>query len=372
MNGKYSYYVTENVNNTQLLRHWDTVCDDIQNLSFTQKNEWFNAHLESDIEKELYFCFVVLLCDEKAVAIFPMQYSQLSRFGLSLNAWQILSPNELNLNDLVFSSAKDAEAILAQLIKYLNTEQKRPWDILALQHCRQGGAVDAAISQNKPPRFLTLKNSRSDYLVCESTQNNSVTKLSSKFKRNIRRLKKKLQQKGELSIHMNKGEEQLAEAFEEFIELESSGWKGSQKTSLLHDKKLQSFYRSLLEKFGDSNACVIHTMKLDGRAIASQLSVITDGTYNMLKIAYDEEYKLLAPGSILIDETVSFFSNDETVNKVSFVTGGGWQQKWSPETLYVAHHSIYNGTMKGNLCYLLGKGQDYLRLINNYIKSKRH
>ena len=309
--------MNEDCNDEQLLKYWNEVCQNVKDISFVQNIEWFNAYLKSDLESSFYFCFVVFLRDENPVAVVPLQYRITSRFGLSLKTWWILSPRELCLNDLVFGPTEADQNIIAHLRKYLNSRQNLPWDLLELKHCRQGGSVDMAISQNRPFRSVTILDRYSEYLICKSELDNSVVKLSSKFRRNIRRLWKKLREKGELTIHLYKDPGQLGEAFGEFLEVESSGWKGDSKTSLKHDKSLRSFYQSMVETFGKNGSCVIHTMKLDGRPIASQFVVISGDSYNMLKIGYDEEFKSMGPGALLLDETVRIFSNENTINSIS-------------------------------------------------------
>jgi len=371
MDNKYSYYVTEDCDDSRLLKYWNKVCKNIKETSFVQRNEWFNAYLKSNLKSSSYYCFIVFLRNEKPVAVIPLQRHITNRFGFTFIAWQILSPNELCLNDLVFISTEANTNIFDHLIEYLNSRQDLPWDLLELKYCRQGGSVDVAISLKKPPRSVTIIDNSSKYLLCKSGIDNSIEKRSSKFKRNIRRLWKKIRQKGEITTHLYKDPSQLDEAFNEFLEVESSGWKGESKTALIHDKRLQSFYRSILETFGRNGACIIHTMKLNGRPIASQFSVIAGETYNMLKIGYDEEFKSESPGALLIDETVRVFSNDNNINTISFVTGSSWSDKWLPENLYVANHYIYNKTIKGNACYFFEKGKNYLRLLKNNIKQQR-
>jgi hypothetical protein len=318
-----------------------------------------------------YFCFVVFLHDDKPLAIFPLQYLITSRFGFCLKTWRIFWPHDLGINDLIFNPDIEEKNIIVELKKYLNNRQDLPWDLLQLQDCLQDGSVDVAISQSRPSRSVTVLHHYSKYLVCKSNLDNSVERLSSKFKKNLRRLWKKLREQGEVTTHIYKDSEQLDEAFSEFIEVESSGWKGDSKTSLKYDKGLRSFYQSMLETFGKSGSCVIHTMKLDGRPIASQFAVISGKSYNMLKIGYDEEFKSIGPGALLLDETVRVFSGDDAIDSISFVTGGSWSDIWSPEVLYVNNHYIYNGTVKGNICYFIEKNKQYLRSLKNYINNKR-
>ena len=73
--------------------------------------------------------------------------------------------------------------------------------------------MDVVISQNRAFRSATISDRYSDYLVCKSEPDNSVAKPSSKFRRNVRRLWKKLREKGELTTHLYQEHDQLGEAF---------------------------------------------------------------------------------------------------------------------------------------------------------------
>ena len=154
MDDIYGFYVTEDCNDDQLLKYWSKVCQNIKDVSFVQKIEWFNAYLKSDLESSSYYCFIVFFHNEKPVAVIPLQHHITNRFGFTLKAWQILSPNELCLNDLIFSPTEENQNIIVQLIKRLNSVQDLPWDLLEFKHCRQGGSVDVVISQNRAFRSL--------------------------------------------------------------------------------------------------------------------------------------------------------------------------------------------------------------------------
>ena len=370
MRGAYQYYVTEDSGDEQLKAYWDEVFQTIKESSFVQRYEWFDAYLKSELDSSFYYCFVVFLREQRPVAVFPLQYRITSRFGLPLRTWWILPPRELMLNDFVFDPSEENRGILDHLVKYLNTRHEQPWDLLQLKHCREGGAVDGAIISSRPARCVSFFGHYSKYLPCNDEVDNSIAKCSAKFRRNLRRLWKKFREKGEVTTHFYQDISELDSAFEEFIEVESAGWKAESKTALKYNDSLRSFYQAIVDAFGKNGNCVIHTMKLDGRPVASQLSVISGSTYNMLKIGYDEEFRAIGPGTLLLDETVNFYSKEDTIDTVSFVTSSAWADKWNPEMSYVDDHFIYSRTLRGLVCYFIEKSKTYLKLLSRH-KEKR-
>ena len=368
---KYSYYTTSNEKDERLLHYWKVVCDGINTLSFVQRKEWFDAYLKSEIKKNCYYCFVVMLDNDKAIAIFPMQYCHIKKFGISLNVWQILSPDELGVNDLIFNPNSLNVNYISHLIYYLNNKQTLPWDRLELKNCPQGGAVDTELLKHNTFRIMSEVAHSSDYLNCTNQGDNSVINHSAKFKRNLRRLRRKLNECGMITTCLCDDCKQLSDAFDEFMDVESSGWKGENNSALIQDLKLQSFYRQIINTFGQTNSCFIYTLKLDGQAIASQLCIVTGETYNMLKIGFDEKYKAYSPGALLIENTVNMLIDQTNINKISFVTGGGWQRKWAPETIFLSNHCICNGTLKGIICYLLDWEKSKVKTTKHYLFYKR-
>jgi CelD/BcsL family acetyltransferase involved in cellulose biosynthesis len=93
------------------------------------------------------------------------------------------------------------------------------------------------------------------------------------------------------------------EAFEEELEaglrLEASGWKGQEGTAILSSPAMASFYRDIARDALEHGELRFSTLRLDGRLVAFDLAVLSQRRYFLLKTAYDESVRRLAPGLVL-------------------------------------------------------------------------
>jgi CelD/BcsL family acetyltransferase involved in cellulose biosynthesis len=72
-------------------------------------------------------------------------------------------------------------------------------------------------------------------------------------------------------------------------------------------------------------------MRLDGRAVATQLAVECAGKFWLLKIGYDEDYSDCSPGMLLMLETLKYAS-DAGLESYEFLgTAEAWTRRWTEQ-----------------------------------------
>jgi hypothetical protein len=123
-------------------------------------------------------------------------------------------------------------------------------------------------------------------------------------RKGMRRLRARLEEAGALEHVAVMDGEALPSAVEAFLALEASGWKGRAGTALAARADTAAFARRL---FGGADGPVrarADLLTLDGRPIAASLALVCGGTAHLLKTAYDESLRRLAPGLVLEDAIV--------------------------------------------------------------------
>jgi CelD/BcsL family acetyltransferase involved in cellulose biosynthesis len=83
------------------------------------------------------------------------------------------------------------------------------------------------------------------------------------------------------------------------LELEARGWKGRAGTAILSSQETARFYHSLAMRFHAAGKLRLSGMLVDGRLAAFDFSILHAGRLYLLKTAYDEVYRRLAPGLVL-------------------------------------------------------------------------
>ena len=86
---------------------------------------------------------------------------------------------------------------------------------------------------------------------------------------------------------------------EEGLALEASGWKGRAGTAMLAAEATARFYREVARAFHAAGQLRLSALRVDGRLVAFDLALLHERRYFLLKTAYDEELRSLAPGLVL-------------------------------------------------------------------------
>lgn len=123
----------------------------------------------------------------------------------------------------------------------------------------------------------------------------------SKRRREFRRLRGKLEQRGTVTLERATTPLDVLARFEEFLLLETRSWKGRKGTSLQLLKKTAAFARQSVYEMALAGRCEIYTLRLEENSVAALVLFCVNGWYYPWKIAFAEEHKDASPGLILVD-----------------------------------------------------------------------
>jgi len=126
--------------------------------------------------------------------------------------------------------------------------------------------------------------------------------------KDLRRRRRRLEEAGTLTVERATEGAALEQALEDFLGLEAAGWKGEAGTALRSRPRTEAFARALFRSQGGREvgpvAVRADLLRLDGRTVAASLALVSGGTAHLLKTAYAEDLRALAPGLVLEDAIV--------------------------------------------------------------------
>jgi hypothetical protein len=131
--------------------------------------------------------------------------------------------------------------------------------------------------------------------------------------RELRRQWRKLDRLGELSYNVARQPADIRLRMEEFLLLEAAGWKGRGRTAMINDRYRAAFAREAISNLAETDGVRIHTLDLDGRAIASMIVFMTGGEAYTWKTAYDEAFARYSPGKLLVAELTEWHLDDANI-----------------------------------------------------------
>jgi CelD/BcsL family acetyltransferase involved in cellulose biosynthesis len=200
--------------------------------------------------------------------------------------------------------AREPEAAAVAFLAHLRREPG--WDVLRLTDVPEGGAgwcLDEAARAAGLPRGA-WESLRSPYVPLPDSWEAYQRTLSSRFKANCRRRRRKLEARGRVEVERVEGGLELEARLEEGFMLEASGWKGRRGTAMAQDGRTRGFYAELAREAGYAGRLALYFLRLEGRAVAFQYGLRHGGRYFLLKPGYDESLGECSPGQLLMEEVL--------------------------------------------------------------------
>ena len=166
--------------------------------------------------------------------------------------------------------------------------------------------------------------------------------LSKSHLREMRRQTKLLSAQGTLSYNVARQPEEIRLRMEEFLALEASGWKGRKRSAMVNDRLRAAFAREAITNLAEADAVRIHTLDLDGQAIASMVVFIMAGEAYTWKTAYDERYARFSPGKLLMADLTEWHLDDANIERTDScaapdhpIMSRFWQEREAMGTLVI-------------------------------------
>ncbi len=141
-----------------------------------------------------------------------------------------------------------------------------------------------------------------------------MREVAGKRRKELARLLRRLQEKGEVSFKSATSIPDVRNAVETFLTLEGRGWKGERGTALVCNPVLATFTRTALRRMAGLSRCRVNTMLVDGKPVAIGLVLLSRDQAYFWKIAFDEEYSFCSPGAQLTLWLANSLAQDASIN----------------------------------------------------------
>lgn len=142
------------------------------------------------------------------------------------------------------------------------------------------------------------------------------------------------------------------EAVEEFLRLESAGWKGAEGTALACRPGHPEFFREACRGFRENGSLQLLTLQVNERIAAMKCNFLARDTIFCFKTAFDESLAEFSPGVQLERALVDYVSDDERVALIDTCAEGNnemanrvWSGRRRIATLIASSRGL-----RGTLC----------------------
>jgi CelD/BcsL family acetyltransferase involved in cellulose biosynthesis len=337
----------------EIAAEWESITNVMEHKRFFHLVEWYRCYLNALEDEPDKVLFTVVYLDNSPEAIFPLKISYQRVLGLKMRVLQLPSHPHMCLNDFVVANQERAKTYVPLVLKHLKEIPDIAWDYIYLPRVLEESSAAIALSEQSNILAVQRSCGQCDYLAVRP-YNVIFQGFSTTFRNNLRRAKKRAEHLGKITYTSASKSLELEAAYKAFLDVEASGWKGNKGigTAIKLDKRLEHFYRLLMESYSKLDGCEIHIMWHDDKPIAVEFSLITDGTLYTLKIGYDENYASCSPGHLLREYLMKYCGERRGLSFNNLITDASWHSQWKPKSYNVSHYYICRQTVRGWIAYM--------------------
>jgi CelD/BcsL family acetyltransferase involved in cellulose biosynthesis len=257
------------------------------------------------------------------VAVVPFTVERRTIAGLPL---RVLA-NVRNSDGMV-AGRIPPRALRRELLRAM-AESGEPVDVLSFNGIRAGSGVYRLASAS--PDGLAVETAFGGYSIVDTRLSGDewLASAGKNLKANLRKARNRLEREGALRIEVATTPEEVAAAFEGFVEIEASGWKGG-----VGGLAKRPTERALIRNFVDHAVPVgrgqARTLRVGDRLAAAQLSAIAGDTLVLLKVAYRDDLSHLSPSNLLMADLIRECCDRPDIARIDLVTDQPWHDRWHP------------------------------------------
>jgi CelD/BcsL family acetyltransferase involved in cellulose biosynthesis len=332
---------------------WRTLIEQIPSARFFQFPEWHLANLASMEPRPERVWFVSARQQGRLVGVLPLRQESRRIRGIGVRTLCTITHPHATLADFAFACTSDGAELFRQFNRWIRQQRTIVWDELALEGIPDESAVAFAVRATPPMLLVEELQGESAYLPTRGGAEQALAAVSGSFKRNLRRLARRAEQSAPLTYRVVRDDSGLDDALEKFLDIEQSGWKGSDGTgsAIRLDPARQAFYQGLRRQFSRLGACRINLLEHGCHAVAAQFCLMSGQTLNILKIGFLESHAAFAPGNLVMESTIEHCCSEPSIRAMSFVTNPPWAHLWKPQMEPVRRYRTYNGSARGLMLY---------------------
>lgn len=278
---------------------WRALCAEGPHDEPFYRPEWIAAYLRA-FEPQAKVVLVTVRRGGHLRAVLPLIEDKIGLLGVGATRLRGPVNEHSNRLDLIHGEGDSAWAIETAWRALANMPD---WDVIEVRDVPAEGAfhglLDCALDAGYAvSRRETL---RSPYIPLDGhglTKGYSPPDAS--FRRNLRRGRRKLESLG--PVRLVRRETANPEALTRFFSTELRGWKGRSGTAIACQPETERFYVDVSNAASQLGYFALYELWCGDTPIAFDLGFVLKGRYFVPKVAYDEGFKTVGPGHLIIGE----------------------------------------------------------------------
>jgi hypothetical protein len=256
--------------------------------------------------------------DERIVGVCLLEQSTVRKWGLPIRTLSLLVHPHMPQHDIVMAKGARLAMFWRPLVQALDRAGIR-WHAIRGAAVRHDSQIFSSVEE-LASRVVASPAGRSAYFDCSQSHDAIASRYDDAFRKSLAFHWRRLERTGKPEFVTIRGhDEGSSSAFEDFLRLEASGWKGAAGSAIAQSPALVDFYRDLYAMNAEGAWAEIHLLRLDGLAIAGEFCLVSGSVRVAHKAGYDEEFKRLSPGHLSLNELLARSCEDAGIRELNVV-----------------------------------------------------
>ena len=247
----------------------------------------------------------------------------------------------------------DKAAVAWAFARWLQDHSSR-WELLALDDLRPGTAQRLGRAFAAPggcevdgphpggsEAYIDTQDGWPAYLLARGSH----------FRHRLKPQTRKIERLGPLTLRRFEAAG-AADAYEEFLRLESQSWKSRSDHSRLPDRERAAF-RWLISAGGTVHPDLLF-LDVNDKPVAAMLSLTYGGVYNLFVTYFDDALRAWYPGRRLILEAIQHAYAQPGLREINFVGAYPFARAWAGSVREHAQLRVWSGTLRARLHRWIG------------------
>jgi CelD/BcsL family acetyltransferase involved in cellulose biosynthesis len=210
-----------------------------------------------------------------------------------------------NWHSPVYGPVSEDEGALAVLVEALLERAPRRLDLSFLESSDPLLAEWRLATEASGVKTAERVIERSPYVEIDRPWEEFESRLPSRRRSKLRRIRRRLEEQGSVSIETRDGSERLEHLLDEGFQIEASGWKQERGTAIMSRPETLAFYREVARWASERGWLRLWFLRLDDRPIAFAYCLEQGEALYELKVGFDVDYGRFGPGVVLTQARLS-------------------------------------------------------------------
>jgi CelD/BcsL family acetyltransferase involved in cellulose biosynthesis len=287
----------------------------------------------------------------RIVAIAPLMRESVQMYGLPIRRIDVIHNDHTPRIDFVLTGDRGAGCRAIWNALYETRDQ---WDLLQLSRISRDSATRETIQRMAADAGCATglwQGDVSPYLTLAGTWEQYQASLSAKFRSNLRNRLSRLTKFGEPALEVLDDAGAIADARDEALRLEASGWKQESGTSICSDPAVQRFYSLLAERATAQGWLRLMFLTVGGRRIATSYSSRYANRLFLFKTGYNPEFAPCSPFKLLTWFAIQA-AYAEGLSEVDFLGDAEpWKLEWTETSRAHDWLFVFSGSVRARLLH---------------------